>query len=91
MERDLEVEWREGEFNRISVRVGPREIKIFINGWSVDHWIVPDLQPGGIGFLADSGEASLIGYVAVDSNSDFWGLALYGAMETMKALEDFLS
>ena len=90
VERDLEVEWREGEFNRISVRVGDREIKIFINGWSVDYWLVPNLEPGGIGFLADQGEASLIGHVLVDSNSDFWGLTLYGALETMKALEDFL-
>ena len=91
VERDLEVEWKEGEFNRISVRVGDREIKIFINGWSVDYWLVPDLQPGGIGFLADQDEASLIGHVLVDSNSDFWGLTLYGALETMKAIEDFVS
>ena len=91
VERDLEVEWREGEFNRISVRVGDREIKIFINGWSVDYWIVPDLQPGGIGFLANEDEASLIRYVVVDSNSDFWGLTLYGALETMQAIEDFVS
>ena len=91
VERDLEVEWKEDDFNRISVRAGASEIKTFINGWSVDHWIVPDLQPGGIGFLADRGEASLIRYVAVNSNSDFWGLTLYGALETMKAIEDFVS
>ena len=91
MERDLEVEWKEDDFNRISVRAGVREIKTFINGWSVDHWIVPDLQPGGIGFLADRGEESLIRYMTIDSNSDFWGLTLYGTLETLKALEDFLS
>ncbi len=91
VERDLEVEWKEGEFNRISVRVGSRDIKIFINGWSADHWIVPNLEPGGIGFLADSGAASVIGYVVVDSNADFWGLTLYGALETMKSLRDLLS
>ena len=90
VELDLEIEWEEHDFNRISVRAGAGEIKTFINGWSVDHWIVPDLQPGGIGFLANEDEASLIRYVAVDSNSDFWGLTLYGALETMKALEDFL-
>ena len=91
VERDLEVEWKEDDFNRISVRAGAREIKTFINGRSVDHWIVPDLRPGGIGFLADRGEASLIRYVAVNSNSDFWGLTLYGALETTKAIEDFVS
>ncbi len=91
VERDLEVEWREGEFNRVSVRVGPREIKTFINGWSADYWLVPNLEPGGIGFLADEGEASLIGHVLVDSNSDLWGLTLYGALETIKSLENLLS
>ncbi len=91
VERDLEVEWREGEFNRVSVRVGPREIKTFINGWSADYWLVPNLKPGGIGFLADQGEASLIGSVLVDSNSDLWGLTLYGALETIKSLENLLS
>lgn len=91
VERDVEVEWKEDSFNRISVRVGDRQIKTFINGWSVDNWIVPDLQPGGIGFLANRGEASLIRYVAVDSNSDFWGLTLYGALKTVRALEGLLS
>ena len=91
VERDVDVEWKEDSFNRISVRVGDRQIRTFINGWSVDLWIVPDLGSGGIGFLANSGEASLIRYVAVDSNSDFWGLTLYGALKTVRALEGLLS
>ena len=80
------------DFNRISMRVRGSQIMTLVNGWGVDYWRDSRLERGGIGFLAENGESSLISRVTVSGNDDTWGLILYGTIETIRSVrETFVS
>jgi hypothetical protein len=40
--------------------------------------------------MADAGESALVRRITVSGNDDAWGLLLYGAVESMRSLEDML-
>ena len=79
------------DFNRISMRVRGSQIMTLVNGWGVDYWRDSRLERGGVGFLAENGESSLISRVTVSGNDDTWGLILYGTIETLRSIRETLS
>ena len=79
------------DFNRISVRVRESQMTTLVNGWGVDHWRDSRLERGGIGFLGENGETSLISRVTVSGNDDTWGLILYGTIETIRSVRETVS
>ena len=79
------------DFNRISVRVRDSQMTTLVNGWGVDHWRDSRLERGGIGFLGENGETSLISRVTVSGNDDTWGLFLYGTIETIRSVRETVS
>lgn len=82
---------RDNDFNRISVRVIDDQITTLINGWGIDYWRDDRLDHGGVGLLADSGESALVRKMTVAGNDDTWGLILYGTLESIRSVQDFLS
>ena len=79
------------DFNRISVRVRESQMTTLVNGWGVDYWRDSRLERGGIGFLGENGESSLISRVTVSGNDDTWGLILYGTIETIRSVRETVS
>jgi hypothetical protein len=79
------------DFNRISVRVRDNQITTLINGWGVDFWQDNRFERGGVGLLADKGEAALIRKMSIAGNEDTWGLILYGTLETIKSVQNTFS
>lgn len=77
------------DFNGVSVRLVGNQITTLINGWGVDHWKDDRLARGGVGLMADAGESALIRSISVSGNDDAWGLLLYGAVESMRSVEEF--
>ena len=61
-----------------------------VNGFGVDHWKDERLTRGGIGLMADAGESALVRRITVSGNDDAWGLLLYGAVESMRSVEEML-
>ena len=82
---------KQDDFNRISMRVRGSQIMTLVNGWGVDHWRDSRLERGGVGFLAENGESSLISRVTVSGNDDTWGLILYGTIETLRSVRETVS
>ena len=78
------------DFNGVSVRLVGDQITTLVNGWGVDHWKDDRLGQGGVGLMADAGESALVRRISVSGNDDAWGLLLYGAVESMRSVEDFL-
>ena len=78
------------DFNGVSVRLVGKQITTLVNGFGVDHWRDDRLERGGIGLMADAGESALVRRITVSGNDDAWGLLLYGAVESMRSVEDFL-
>ncbi len=78
-------------FNRISVRVVGDQITTLVNGWGVDFWRDDHIAKGGVGLLAEGNESALVRKISVTGNDDTWGLILYGAMESMRSVEDFFN
>ncbi len=79
------------DFNRFSVRVRESQITTLVNGWGVDYWTDSRLERGGIGFIGDDGESSVISRVTVSGNDDTWGLILYGTIETIRSVRETVS
>jgi hypothetical protein len=79
---------RPDDFNRISVRVIGESVTTLINGWGVDHWRDSAIPRGGVGLIADAGESALVRKMTVSGNDDTWGLILYGAIESMRSVQD---
>ena len=82
---------RADDFNRISVRVVGDHITTLLNGWGVDYWKDEALPRGGVGLLADAGEEALVRKMTISGNDDTWGLLLYGALESMRSVQEFFS
>ena len=80
---------RPDDFNRISVRVVGESVTTLINGWGVDHWRDGALERGGVGLIADAGESALVRKMTVSGNDDTWGLILYGAIESVRSVQEF--
>ncbi len=78
------------DFNGVSVRLVGDHITTLVNGFGVDHWKDERLARGGIGLMADAGESALVRHITVSGNDDAWGLLLYGAVESMRSLEDMI-
>jgi hypothetical protein len=78
------------DFNGVSVRLAGNQITTLVNGFGVDHWKDTRLARGGIGLMADAGESALVRRITVSGNDDAWGLLLYGAVESMRSLEDMI-
>ena len=84
------AEFAREDFNRISVRLRGDQIDTLLNGKGIDYWKDSLFETGGIGFLAGEGEAALIRKVAVSGNEDPMGLILYGTIETIRSVRDFV-
>ena len=78
------------DFNGVSVRLVGDQITTLVNGFGVDHWKDERLTRGGIGLMADAGESALVRRITVSGNDDAWGLLLYGAVESMRSVEEML-
>lgn len=78
------------DFNGVSVRLVGNQITTLVNGFGIDHWKDDRLARGGIGLMADAGESALVRRIAVSGNDDAWGLLLYGAVESIRSVEDML-
>ncbi|MCB9383038.1 MAG: hypothetical protein H6509_00365 [Bryobacterales bacterium] len=76
------------DFNRISMRVVGDNVTTLINGWGVDHWRDGAIKRGGVGLIADAGESALVRKMTVSGNDDTWGLILYGAIESVRSVQD---
>ncbi|MEZ5366046.1 MAG: hypothetical protein R2748_27865 [Bryobacterales bacterium] len=76
------------DFNRISMRVMGDNVTTLINGWGVDHWRDGAIKRGGVGLIADAGESALVRKMTVSGNDDTWGLILYGAIESVRSVQD---
>ena len=84
------AEFAREDFNRISVRLRGDQINTLLNGKGIDYWKDSQFGSGGIGFLAGEGEEALIRKVAVSGNEDTMGLLLYGTIETIRSVRDFV-
>ena len=91
IEVDVTPDFREEGRNRISVRITEQRIKTFLNGRGVDFWNDKFFHEGGVGFWNEDGASAQIQRVAVYGNEDFWGLALYAALETADSVRQFFS
>jgi hypothetical protein len=78
------------DFNNISVRLAGDQITTLVNGFGIDHWKDDRLARGGIGLMADAGESALVRRISVSGNDDAWGLLLYGAVESIRSVQDML-
>ena len=76
------------DFNRISMRVVGENVTTLINGWGVDHWRDAAIERGGVGLIADAGESALVRKMTVSGNDDTWGLILYGAIESVRSVQE---
>jgi hypothetical protein len=78
------------DFNGVSVRLVGDQITTLVNGFGIDHWKDERLTRGGIGLMADAGESALVRRITVSGNDDAWGLLLYGAVESIRSVEEML-
>lgn len=78
------------DFNGVSVRLVGNQITTLVNGFGIDHWKDERLARGGIGLMADAGESALVRRITVSGNDDAWGLLLYGAVESIRSVENML-
>ena len=84
------AEFAREDFNRVSVRLRGDQIDTLLNGKGIDYWKDSQFETGGIGFLAAEGETALIRKVAVSGNEDPMGLFLYGTIETIRSVRDYV-
>ncbi len=77
--------------NHMSVRVNGETIQTLLNGSGVDLWKADRYTQGGVGFFGGAQDAAFIRRVTVRGNEDGLGLFLYGTMETMRSVREFLA
>ncbi len=78
-------------FNTVSVRVRRDRIDTFVNGNGVDHWADSHFDRGGVGFFASAGDTALLRQVSITGNEDVLGLILFGTVETLRSIREFVS
>ena len=77
--------------NHISVQVNGGTIQTLFNRYGVDLWQEDRYTQGGVGFFGGSQDAAFVRRVAVRGNEDGLGLFLYGTIETMRSVREFLA
>jgi hypothetical protein len=78
-------------FNTISVRVRRDRINTFVNGYGVDHWADSHFDRGGVGFFASADDSAVLRQVSITGNEDVLGLILFGTVETLRSIREFVS
>jgi hypothetical protein len=82
----LEVYLADDAFLDVSVRVTEEQILTIVNGFGVDTCKLKQSTTGGVGLLAEDGEAFLVRSLTLAGNEDFLGLFLWGAQETFRSV-----
>ena len=77
--------------NHMSVRVNGHTIQTLFNGFGIDHWQEDLYTQGGVGFYGGAKDTAFVRRVAVRGNEDVLGLLLFGTMETMRSVREFLA
>ena len=77
--------------NHMSVHVSGDTIQTLFNGSGVDLWKANRYSQGGVGFYGGLQDTALVRRVTVRGNEDVLGLFLYGTMETMRSVREFLA
>ena len=77
--------------NHMSVRVSGDTIQTLLNGFGIDHWKEDQYTQGGVGFYGGANDTAFLRRVAVRGNEDVLGLFLFGTMETMRSVREFLA
>ncbi len=77
--------------NHMSVRVNGDTIQTLFNGFGVDHWKEDRYTQGGVGFYGGAKDTAFVRRVTVRGNEDVLGLFLFGTMETMRSVREFLA
>ena len=90
-ERGVPGSFLKAGFNTISVRVRRDRINTFVNGYGVDHWVDPHFDRGGVGFFASAGDTALLRKVSITGNEDVLGLILFGTVETLRSIREFVT
>ena len=90
-ERSVPSSFLKAGFNTISVRVRRNQINTFVNGNGVDHWLDSHFDRGGVGFFASAGDTALLRQVSITGNEDVLGLILFGTVETLRSIREFVS
>ncbi len=90
-ERSVPGSFLKAGFNTISVRVRGDRINTFVNGNGVDHWADPHFDRGGVGFFASAGDTALLRQVSITGNEDVLGLILFGTVETLRSIREFVT
>ncbi len=78
-------------FNTMSVRVRRDRINTFVNGNGVDQWVDSHFERGGVGFFASADDSAVLRQVAITGNEDVLGLILFGTVETLRSIREFVS
>src|SRR5262249_59032812 len=79
------------EFLEISVRVMEDQILTLVNGFGADIVKHAPRGTGGVGFVAESGEAFLVRRLTISGNEDFLGFFLRGAEDAFRQIGSQLS
>ena len=90
-ERSVDGSYLKAGFNTVSVRVPGDRIDTFVNGMGVDHWIDSHFDRGGVGFFASADDNALLRRVSISGNEDVLGLILFGTVETLQSIREFVS
>ena len=90
-ERSVPGSFLKAGFNTISVRVRRDRINTFVNGYGVDHWVDSHFDRGGVGFFASAGDTALLRQVSITGNEDVLGLILFGTVETLRSIREFVA
>jgi hypothetical protein len=90
-ERSVSGSFLKAGFNTVSVRVRRDRIDTFVNGTGVDHWVDSHFDRGGVGFFASAGDTALLQRVSITGNEDVLGLILFGTVETLRSIREFVS
>ena len=88
---DLSLGPAGNDLNHMSVRVSGDTIQTLFNGSGVDRWKENRYSQGGVGFYGGPQDTALVRRVTVRGNEDVLGLFLYGTMETMRSVREFLA
>jgi hypothetical protein len=90
-ERSIPGSFLKAGFNTISVRLRRDRINTFVNGNGVDHWTDSHFDRGGVGFFASANDVAVLRQVSITGNEDVLGLILFGTVETLQSIREFVS
>lgn len=88
---DLSLGPAGNDLNHMSVHVSGDTIRTLWNGFGVDLWQDDRYSQGGVGFYGGPQDTAFVGRVTVRGNEDGLGLFLYGTIEAMRSVREFLA